>query len=106
MPTIRFWREGGARIVTRGTTLMAAAQRGGVPLGNACRAQGVCRACAVLVLDGAEHLEPASPLELRMGLEVGWRMACQTRVASTGDGDAITIWTPAWGGWPGDVDES
>jgi hypothetical protein len=60
----------------------------------------------VLVLAGAEHLEPASPLEVRMQLEAGWRMACQTRVASTKDADVIAIWTPAWGGWPGEVDES
>ncbi len=102
MPTIRFWRDQGARVVARGTTLMAAAQRSGAPLGNACRAQGVCRACAVLVLAGDEHLEPASTLELAMQLQAGWRMACQTRVASTREDDEIVIWTAGWGGWPGD----
>lgn len=100
MPTIRFWRDAGAHAVGRGTSLMAAAQRAGAPLGNACRSRGICRACAVLVLAGDEHLDRAGPLERAMQLEPGWRMACQTRVESSVETDTIVIWTPAWGGWP------
>ncbi len=100
MARVRFWRDYGAIPVSVGTTLMAAAQRAAVPLGNACRSRGVCRACAVLVLSGAEHLDAPGPLELRFGLEPGWRMACQARVESPDPEAEICLWTPAWGGWP------
>lgn len=83
--------------------MMAAAQRARVPLGNACRSRGVCRACMVLVLRGTEHLDPPAELEARFGLEAPWRMACQARVRSDSPGDEIYLWTPAWGGWPDDL---
>ncbi len=75
--------------------MLAAAVRASAPLGNACRAQGVCRACAVLVINGAELLEPPNELERRMQLESGWRMACQTRVR--GSDGLIELWTWHWG---------
>ncbi|MCA9687005.1 MAG: (2Fe-2S)-binding protein, partial [Myxococcales bacterium] len=83
-------RDFGHSDVTRGTSLLAAAARAAVPLGNACRGQGVCRACAVLVVRGGEALEPAGELEQRFGLPAPWRMACQTRVR--GDGE-VALWT-------------
>ncbi|WP_086001111.1 2Fe-2S iron-sulfur cluster-binding protein [Plesiocystis pacifica] len=83
--------------VPRGTTLLAAASRAGAPLGNACRGRGVCRACAVVPITGAEHLSAATDEERRFGLEAPWRMACLTRV--DGDGEVV-LWTPNWGGWP------
>ena len=78
--------------------MLAAASRAGAPLGNACRGQGVCRACAVLVVTGAELLDPPGELELRMQLDPDWRMACQTRVRR-GAG-VIELWTPHWGELP------
>lgn len=98
MPTIRFGRDFGEREVDDGTTLLAAASRARAPLGNACRGQGVCRACAVLVVNGAELLEPPGELEQQMQLEPGWRMACQTRVRGRGH---LVLWTFHWGGEPG-----
>jgi ferredoxin len=92
---IRFGRDFGELEVTPGTSLLAAASRAQAPLGNACRGQGVCRACAVLVVSGSELLEPADELEQAMQLEPGWRMACQTRVR--GDGQ-LQLWTFHWGG--------
>ena len=100
MATLRFWRDYGTQAVSQGTTLMAAAQRAHAPLGNACRAQGICRACAVFVLSGEQHLAGAGELERRMQLEPGWRMACQARVISDALADEVVIWIPAWGGWP------
>ena len=91
MTRIRFGRDFGAREVSRGTTLLAAAARAGAPLGNACRAQGVCRACAVLVVRGAEHLDAPGELERAMQLEPPWRMACQVRVLGEGE---VELWTP------------
>ena len=98
---VRFVRDFGAIEISVGTSLLAAAARAGAPLGNACRGRGVCRACAVLVVAGAEHLSAAGELERAMALEPGWRMACQTRVAQSGE---IELWTPNWGGLP-DVDD-
>ncbi len=79
---------------------MAAAQRADAPLGNACRSQGICRACAVLVLAGEQHLSGPGDLELRMDLAPGWRMACQTRLTSPDSGADVVVWIPAWGGTP------
>lgn len=94
---IRFGQDFGEHRVPAGTTLLAAASRAKAPLGNACRAQGICQACAVLVVTGAELLEPPTLLEQRMQLEPHWRMACQTRVRGQGQ---LELWTPHWGGTP------
>ncbi len=92
---IRFGRDYGELEVGPGTSLLAAASRAEAPLGNACRGQGVCRACAVQVISGTGLLEAPGELERRMTLEQGWRMACQTRVRA-GDG-LVELWTPHWG---------
>jgi ferredoxin len=92
---IRFGRDFGEIEAGPGTSLLAAAGRAQAPLGNACRGQGVCRACAVQVLAGAELLDDPGPLELAMQLEPSWRMACKTRVRA--DAGALQLWTPHWG---------
>lgn len=100
MVRVRFGRDFGELEVGVGTTLLAAASRAAAPLGNACRGQGVCRACAVLVVSGSELLGPAGELEREMQLEPGWRMACQTRVRGSGH---MVLWTFHWGGDPQDL---
>ncbi len=92
---VRFGRDFGELEVGVGTSLLAAANRAAAPLGNACRGQGVCRACAVLVITGADLLAPAGELERRMQLPPPWRMACQTRVRA--DAGLVELWTPHWG---------
>jgi ferredoxin, 2Fe-2S len=92
---IRFGRDFGEIEVPLGTSLLAAAARAGAPLGNACRGQGVCRACAVLVVDGAQTLDAVGELERRMQLEPGWRMGCKTHVRAAG---RLQLWIPHWGG--------
>ena len=94
---MRFGRDYGELDVPIGTSLLAAAARAHAPLGNACRGQGVCRACAVLVISGARLLDEPNALEQAMQLDPPWRMACQTRVRAPGH---IELWTPNWGGWP------
>ncbi len=94
---IEFGRDFGSIDAPRGTTLLAAAARAKAPLGNACRARGICRACAVLVRSGEDLLSPPNALEHAMQLEPPWRMACQTRVIGEGE---VKLWTPNWGGWP------
>lgn len=97
MIRIRFARDFGSIEVPRGTTLLAAAARAGAPLGNACRARGICQACAVHVRAGAQLLSPPNQLELAMQLDPGQRMACQTRALAAGE---LVLWTPNWGGEP------
>ena len=95
MNRIRFGRDFGELDVPLGTSLLAAAARAKAPLGNACRGQGVCRACAVLVVHGAQLLDGVGELERHMQLEPGWRMACQTHVRRAGQ---LHLWIPHWGG--------
>ena len=97
MVKIRFGRDFGELEVPIGTSLLAAAARAKAPLGNACRGQGVCRACAVLVVDGGHTLDAAGELEQRMQLEPGWRMACKTHLRRAG---SLQLWIPHWGGEP------
>lgn len=103
MARVRFGRDFGELDVRAGTSLLAAAARAGAPLGNACRGQGVCRACAVLVIDGSRLLDEPGELERAMDLESGWRMACQTRLRATHG--LVRLWTPNWGGWPDEPHE-
>ncbi|KIG14764.1 hypothetical protein DB30_06350 [Enhygromyxa salina] len=97
MTRVRFGRDFGELEVSLGTTLLAAAARAKAPLGNACRGQGVCRACAVRVVSGAQLLDTAGELERQMQLEPGWRMACKTHVQRPG---LLQLWIPHWGGDP------
>lgn len=86
---------------TPGATLLAAIDAAGLPLGRACGGEGVCRSCAVRVLDGHAHLDPPGELERRAhhrGLPQGQRLACQTQVAAEAPLSAlITLWHPSWG---------
>ena len=69
-------------VVPRGTTLLEAAEKAGVPIEAGCR-QGVCGADPVAVLDGAELLSPVrrdeSDTLIRLELGEPNRMACVTR---------------------------
>lgn len=96
--TVRLERRRGTHRAQRGTTLLAVVDRAGAPLGQACRGQGVCRSCRVLILAGEAHVEDMTDLEARWPLEPGWRLACQTRVrAPDREAAEIVIWSPAWG---------
>ncbi|HET7437048.1 MAG TPA: 2Fe-2S iron-sulfur cluster-binding protein [Thermoanaerobaculia bacterium] len=65
-------------------TVLDLARRAGAPLGNSCGGVGVCARCRVRVLEGAEHLSPATSIEQRFGSARGFapdeRMACQAVV--------------------------
>jgi adenylate cyclase len=65
-------------------SLLDAARRAGVPLGNSCGGVGVCTRCKVRVVRGAESLSPPTSVELRFGRSRGFgddeRMACQAVV--------------------------
>lgn len=101
VPKIRFWRDGGSIDVPVGTSMLAASRRANAPLGNSCRGRGICRACAVLVVRGAEHLGPRRECEDALGIVEPWRMACQARAASE-DGEVV-LHCMAWGGDPSEL---
>lgn len=65
-------------------TVLDAARRAGVPIGNSCGGVGVCARCRVRVVAGSENLSPPTSIELRVGGAAGFaadeRMACQAAV--------------------------
>jgi len=65
-------------------TILDAARRAGVPLGNSCGAIGVCARCSVKVLSGAENLTAPTEIESRVAqrrkLDPDERLACQAVV--------------------------
>lgn len=68
-------------------TILDAARRAGVPIGNSCGGVGVCARCRVRVVAGAENLSPPTSIELRIGGARGFaadeRMACQAAVSGS-----------------------
>jgi ferredoxin len=73
-------------------TVLDAARRADVPIGNSCGAVGVCGRCCVRVLAGAENLSAPTMIELRVSAQRGFRaderLACQAIV--TGDVEVTT----------------
>lgn len=84
---VTFIPLGTATAALENETLLDAARRAGVPLGNSCGGTGICARCKVRVVDGAANLTPPTAIELRIGSQRGFapeeRMACQAVV--TGD---------------------
>ena len=85
--TIRFLPSGRELRVARGTTLLEAARRAGLPIASACGADGVCARCGVRVLAGADALSPEDAVEARQKrrnrVDPALRLAC--RAAVSGD---------------------
>jgi len=80
---IRFLPEGKRSRVRGGSSIMAAALKGGVDLANICGGKGFCAKCLVEVIEGelspvSEHEKKRVPPEK---LSKGYRMACQARVS-------------------------
>jgi len=73
-------------------TVLDAARRADVPIGNSCGAVGVCGRCCVRVLAGAENLSAPTMIELRVSAQRAFRaderLACQSIV--TGDVEVTT----------------
>src|SRR5436309_10548336 len=65
-------------------TVLDAARRADVPIGNSCGSVGVCGRCCVRVLAGAENLSAPTMIELRVSAQRGFaadeRLACQAVV--------------------------
>jgi ferredoxin len=81
--------------VPAGSTLLDAVLAAGLPIAQACGADGLCARCGVRVLGGAEHLTAESREEAqgkrRNRLDAELRLACLTRV----HGD-VAVTTSYW----------
>ena len=85
-PTVRITCAPSGRVaeVPSGTTLFAAVRALGLPVGASCDAEGVCAACGLVILEGADALSRESPFETslkaRNRVPVEQRISCLTRV--------------------------
>jgi ferredoxin len=84
---IRFQPSGRTLRVAKGTTLLEAARRAGLPMASACGADGLCARCGVRVLAGGAALSSETEAERRQKrrnrIDPALRLAC--RAAATGD---------------------
>jgi len=84
MPKVRFLPIEESREVRDGSTIIAAARRSGVRIGQSCDGEGTCGECKIRVLEGDGNLSPVTQLE-RMLMEekefsANERAACLVRI--------------------------
>ena len=95
MPVVEFVPLGRGREVKQGVTIISAANRAGVPIGQSCNGDGICGWCKVKVLRGMENLSSPTPLERRLMASCAFapdeRAACLAKIS----GD-ITVTTGYW----------
>ena len=95
MPRVDFVPLGKAKEVRQGVTIISAANRADVPIGQSCDGDGICGWCRVKVLRGMENLTPPTALERRLMTACAFapdeRAACLAKIA----GD-VTVTTGYW----------
>jgi Na+-transporting NADH:ubiquinone oxidoreductase subunit F len=95
MPTVTFHRTGKKQDVVAGATILAAANRCDVPIGQSCSGDGICGWCKVEILEGLADVLPPAALERRLMQEKEFgpreRAACLAKVK----GD-VTVTTTYW----------
>ena len=95
MPVVRFHPLEKSSQVGEGSTLLSAALRSDIPLGQSCSGDGICGWCKVRILEGGKNLLPPGPLELRLKESARFaedeRAACLAKVM----GD-VTVTTGYW----------
>lgn len=81
---VRFAPSGRSVEVPAGTSLFQAARRVGLGIGHACEAEGICGACGLRVLHGAQNLSPEGPAETQVKaanrVPQEQRLSCLARV--------------------------
>ena len=82
MPTVRFAPRGIALDVPRGTLLIDAVRRAGLPIARACGDDLVCAKCGVRILSGRVTRESALERDTKARNRVApqLRLACAIRV--------------------------
>ena len=95
LPRVEFVPLGKSGEVKPGATIIAAANRADVPIGQSCNGDGICGWCRVRVVRGMENLAPPSSLERKLMDSCAFasdeRAACMAKIA----GD-ITVTTGYW----------
>jgi len=96
MPKVQFQPLGKEREVRPGSTILSAANKSEVPIGQSCSGDGICGWCRVSILEGLDQLHPPGEQEQRLMKEKEFlpneRAACLAKVR----GDVI-ITTTYWG---------
>jgi ferredoxin len=84
MPVVTFLRLNKQKKVIAGATIIAAANRCGVPIGQSCGGEGACGWCRVRIVEGAENMEKPSLHEEQLINEKEFmkdeRAACQAKI--------------------------
>jgi len=84
MPVVKFERLQKEKKIAAGATLIAAANRAGVPIGQSCGGEGACGWCKVKIISGAGNLSEPSRREAQLIREKEFagdeRAACQAKV--------------------------
>ena len=85
MPLIHFAKKNRASLsVDHSANLMKSLLAHDLPVASSCHGEGVCAKCRVSVVQGADHLSPASELELHLikknNIPKGIRISCQVQV--------------------------
>lgn len=70
-------------VETEGMTLLEVTREAGLPIASACGENGTCARCGLLILEGAESLDPESEREARIKernrIAPEQRLACRVR---------------------------
>ena len=81
---VRFEPNGREIRVPRGTTLLEATRRAGLPMAYACDLEGLCARCGLVIVEGFDTLRPPSSREHRAkaqnGVPPDQRLACLVRL--------------------------
>lgn len=81
---VRFEPGGRSVRVPRGTTLLEATRRAGLPMAYACDLEGLCARCGLEIVEGVEALRPPSAREQRAKAQneipSEQRLACLVRL--------------------------
>lgn len=82
--TVSFRPLGRSAEAKANETVLDAARRASVPLGNSCGGVGICARCRVRVVEDADALAPMTSIEVRVtgqrGFDADERLACQAVV--------------------------
>jgi len=81
---VTFHPESKSAEVSRGATLLEAANEAGIAITSICGGDGICGKCRVIIQDGEVDADPTTLLT-REEIRKGYTLACQTRVLSDVD---------------------
>ncbi|MGD0338907.1 MAG: 2Fe-2S iron-sulfur cluster-binding protein [Bacteroidota bacterium] len=84
MPVVSFIRLNKRKKIASGATLIAAANRSGIPIRQSCGGEGACGWCKVRIVEGADNLAEPSLSERKLMREKKFsadeRAACRAKI--------------------------